>query len=709
LNLTRHLGSPRSISFSPDGKLIAMGGSGQDRYAVQVWDLASQKPIYKWEIDKEDQTGDVFAVTFAPNGRAVVACSSFRGNFYNFLHCWELKEGNRLWRVEGPPGTCSLQLTPDGKRLYVAGAREAVWLINMSDGAQLDAPEMKGRCLALLDGGKMLAVSQGADKSVRLLATATGALVHKFLGHHTDVTCLSATADGKTLASASSDGTILLWDVQKGQRLREFPGHDYKVLSIAYAPDGKTLATYGGDFTVRIWDAKTGEELRCVQVGSCRDAVASFLHFSSSQQSLVYSPEGRVLACRDPDGIVYLLDPATGRELNRLKADQGQARCLAFSTDGTTLAAGNSRGLVQLWDPKTGREVGRLEFPENRIGRRFVEILCVVFSPDGKSLVASCNDGVLRLWDVKEKALRAKHSCWAEALAFTRDGFWLAGADFGRRKAPPVIRFLEVGTGLESRQLKIPEALVGEVPMSIAVSPDGMTLAVFGAGQVVAWYELQTNREICQFAKHDREVNCVAFSPKGRYMASGSNDATVLVWDLLEAIRDPKNANRVLDKERGEELWRALADSDPAKAYPALAELAIVPGEAISLVRQRLGPSTGLGKSIAQLLADLDDDAFAVRETAARELVRRGSMALDPVKKALEQPPSAEARKHLEDVVSALRQGALDAGDLRQLRVVQLLERLGSKEAKELLERLADGPAEATVTRAAKASLARLR
>jgi hypothetical protein len=102
----------------------------------------------------------------------------------------------------------------------------------------------------------------------------------------------------------------------------------------------------------------------------------------------------------------------------------------------------------------------------------------------------------------------------------------------------------------------------------------------------------------------------------------------------------------------------------------------------------------------------LDNDLFAVRDAAAKELAKQGEGIAPLLKHALEGQPSPEARKRIEAILDRLRAGP-SGETLRALRAIQALEYNGTQEARALLGKLAEG-APARQTREAKAALARL-
>jgi HEAT repeat protein len=111
-------------------------------------------------------------------------------------------------------------------------------------------------------------------------------------------------------------------------------------------------------------------------------------------------------------------------------------------------------------------------------------------------------------------------------------------------------------------------------------------------------------------------------------------------------------------------------------------------------------------KRLGQLIADLDNDDFAVRERAQRELERMGEDAAPVLRKALAGKPALEVRRRIESILKMARRLSLET--LQVVRAVEVLENIGTPEARELLKSLADGVPEAVLTQEAKASLERL-
>jgi hypothetical protein len=157
-----------------------------------------------------------------------------------------------------------------------------------------------------------------------------------------------------------------------------------------------------------------------------------------------------------------------------------------------------------------------------------------------------------------------------------------------------------------------------------------------------------------------------------------------------------------------EALWSDLAGEDAGRAHAAVWALAAAPGKAVPLIRGRLKPAARPDpERMRRLVADLDNDRFAVRQAAARELEKLGGEASPALRQALAGNPSLEVRKGVEELLSKAR--FLRSGEvLRGVRGIEVLERIGTPEAREVLGSLAEGSPEVRLTREAQVSLERL-
>jgi hypothetical protein len=215
----------------------------------------------------------------------------------------------------------------------------------------------------------------------------------------------------------------------------------------------------------------------------------------------------------------------------------------------------------------------------------------------------------------------------------------------------------------------------------------------------------------CQaLSGHAGEVEALAFSPDCKWLVSCGADGTVLVWDAWRLTgkaapvgRDPAD----LDRDEARDRWELLGDADPHRAAEAMAALIESPAVAVPLIEARLKPAEMVPQDrIERLVAELDSNEFARREKAAEELRGFVEQAAPALRKALEGKPSAELTRRARQLLAELEGPVTSPQQLRTLRAVEVLERIGTAESRKVLETLATG-APAQRTSEARASLNR--
>jgi HEAT repeat protein len=158
-----------------------------------------------------------------------------------------------------------------------------------------------------------------------------------------------------------------------------------------------------------------------------------------------------------------------------------------------------------------------------------------------------------------------------------------------------------------------------------------------------------------------------------------------------------------------ERLWDDLGSDNEVTAYQTLWTLVIAPRPVLPWLRERLRPvAPPPPERTARLIRDLDDETFAVRAKATKELEELGELAEPALRTALEGKPSLEVRRRVEQLLKRLDEQMPTPERLRTLRAIAVLERIGTAEARELLRSLAKGAAGASPTREAKSALRRL-
>jgi WD domain, G-beta repeat len=243
--------------------------------------------------------------------------------------------------------------------------------------------------------------------------------------------------------------------------------------------------------------------------------------------------------------------------------------------------------------------------------------------------------------------------------------------------------------------------------VSLALSPDGHWLALAGGDGAVRLQDILTGKELAVFKGHKGAVNAVAFAPDGKTLASASADMTALIWDITK-IDGPAPPAKAPQPGNLKAQWQMLADKDAAKAFAALADFAAAPKDAAAFLKEKIKPEQPLdGKRVEALIRQMGKGQFQLRDQATRELLNLGEPILPALDNALATNPPLETKRRLDDLRSKLTDMVLEGERLRVDRALEVLERIGTPEARAVLQALADGAPGALVTTRARAALNR--
>jgi WD40 repeat protein len=449
------------------------------------------------------------------------------------------------------------------------------------------------------------------------------------------------------------------------------------IASVALSLDGKLLAAAGLDRTVRLWSVPTGKEVRQ-------------LEHPRGVTCLAFGLKGQVLATAGGDGSVRLWDTATGKEQQRFKA--AGVLAIAISPDGTMLATGGKS--LELFDLATGKSVRQLQGHPDAI-------LSIAFSPDSQTLASGGADQSLRLWDAaKGRLLREWQQPYGVAsVAFSPNGKILASAS-----GDGSIALWDPATGEERRKITAPR---GKAHGSLTFSTDGKTLAATAEGDTaIHRWNVETGAALEALPGFRAALLPVAFTAESHGLA-GRAEPLARIWDIADAAKERPRAQVNLAADELNSLWEYLAGDNEPLALEAVETLARDPAHAFPYCRQQLRPEPPF-PPVAQLIADLDSDKFFERQKATELLQRLGKGVERTLRDKLKTRPPLEVTRRIEEILERIDNGQLPPEQRRQARAIEVFRRIGTPEARQVLEALAGGTPESWLTQEAKAALAKM-
>jgi RNA polymerase sigma factor (sigma-70 family) len=724
------LPNAQPLAFSPDGTTIAVQVLDKEKNGlVQLWDIARlQKHL---SLDVPPRTVLETAV-FAPDGKQMAALGR-EGRKELFV--WDAVTGKLKQRTKFRAAMASLAYAPDGATL-------AAGLYGRSEAALFDAATLQEKAAlparANVKVDRFTSISlTGFSRDGRLLIGGcytdgyplqeqgfliwdlSGSKGPRWLPTPSFITASTLAPDGKTLACFThiqygGGNAIDLWDVASGRRLHQLPGHDTPVGKLAVSPDGKILASSDYKPALRLWDTATGKPLR---------SLAGWDGFASD--CLVFSADSQRFISVSRKGKLQIWDVATGKELCRFAINSpGEGvypgYTVALFGGGQRLAAvtGLFSTELSIWDAATGKQLNRrpLSAVQPTPSRGHVEL-----APDGESATVWSSNDQLTIEDISTKALLATlPKGVGHPLAFSADGRLLAVFLQPRNEHGGWVDLNPISEKYDVKGLSLIETASGQEAVrlnirrfdSVAFTPDGRALVVTDKQKLSVW-DAATGERLHQMAwpesvrdeRGDAKISSLVVLPDGR-AATGMTEGEILIWDLAPSTWPVHPPVRELSRAQFDVLWSELA-RDARTAYRAASLLAASPAWSVPLLGAHLQPVAADSKHIEKLLADLDDERFAVRDRAARELESMGPQIGPALRRVLASKPSLEVRNRVRAIQEKLH-GVPPAAMLRALRAIRALEQMGTREARELLRRLAGGAAEARESREAKAALQRL-
>lgn len=355
-------------------------------------------------------------------------------------------------------------------------------------------------------------VASAGDDGVRIWDKKTGRELAAL--PVTGAAALNFVSGSKMLACATPDGNVSLWETATGKKYGDYQGPASKVVACAFTRDGLVAASAQADGLVKVWELETGKER-----GTLRG-------HSGAIHCVTFSPDGYTIATGGADGAVRLWGQGGEPKTNAFAEHTDAVRSVAFSSDGKLLASGGAERdcNVILWDIAKGQSIVTMEGHTQ-------PVTGLAFTADQKRIVSASGDETLRIWDVQLKEEKKP----AEPQPNPNPNNQNANDnqnqnvdDLNTPKPPPL-----------PMQPPPPPAfvkLVGHagpvLGLALVGEGDSETIASAGSDGAVRLWSVSKRNEVTSMRDHRGPVSAVVFLDDGRYLASGSLDKTVKIWNV---------------------------------------------------------------------------------------------------------------------------------------------------------------------------------
>ena len=348
----------------------------------------------------------------------------------------------------------------------------------------------------------------GADQTIKIWSMDNGQEYTTLRGHLGAVQALAMSSDGNFLVSGSTDGTIIVWNLERfSPQFTILQAHQKGVLSLDLNFHRQLFVSSGADGAVRLWKLQQKELL------------AEFLEHQQPVNAVQFHPNGQLVGSASDDGTVKLWDWRKKQSDLSLNPNHGGIASLQFDKSGLLLLLGAKKGMMSLWNLHQQEIIATLN-----LGNR--GMVMSRMDPQGYYVLALTTVGIVQVWELSQSVVAGKfqpHQRNILAMALTSNGRYLVTSSLDKS-----IRFWNVQEQTEVRSYELDKM----VAFSLAIAPNNKTFVTGNQDGSIMLWETQKGRSLASLKRHKAPVISLDYHPKEDAVVSISKDQRWLIWNL---------------------------------------------------------------------------------------------------------------------------------------------------------------------------------
>lgn len=510
--LARRLVSQAQVIKTQEGNLLELAVlltiESMNRFPSLEADqfLRDNLPLLTPRVANLNHQNTVSKVFFTSDGKYLITFSED-----DLIQVWEVQTGRKVSTIKHKPGLTALALSDDAKYLGIGNEKGEVQVWEAMSGRETFGLTQKGRIRGIAFSPDGHSFASGTTEDQLVISNITDGRELARLDPEGGVVSVAFSADGKLIAASTGFGMINVWDAANHTQLASMQPEiaDVMLTQLKFSPDNQYLVS-GGSSSIdgvvvpaQVWNVTNG-------------ALIATLDSKASAHQIAFSRDGKYLATGAGD-TANVWSGNGGRKVFSVKHKSGITD-LAFSSDGSVLVTGSDDNSAAVWEVPTGKELIRL--------RHGAAVESVAFNPAGNYVATGSDDKTAAVWALPtQKSIRFGNKLNINSVTFSPDSKYV-GTGATESEDQDLARIWDGTSGKPITSVKHDRDVYSE-------SFYGNYLATGSNDRTARIWQLPEGREVRRLA-HDYEVRSVAFSPNGKYLATGTSGGgkTVRIWDV---------------------------------------------------------------------------------------------------------------------------------------------------------------------------------